>query len=107
MSERVEELLSEVVARLKEGYQPERIILFGSYAYGTPSEDSDVDLLVVKNTEETPSQRWARVKDLLKEANRRIAITPLVYTPQELAARLKVGDFFIEEILTKGKTLYG
>lgn len=47
-----EEQIQAVVARIVEGYQPDRIILFGSYAYGTPTEHSDLDLLVVKGADE-------------------------------------------------------
>lgn len=43
-----EEQIQEIVRRIVAGYAPDRIILFGSYAYGTPTEDSDVDLLVIK-----------------------------------------------------------
>lgn len=46
----ISSLTSKLVDRLKEKYQPEKIILYGSYAYGTPDEASDIDLLVIKET---------------------------------------------------------
>ena len=57
--------IQAVVARIVEGYQPDRIILFGSYAYGTPTDDSDLDLLIVKTNETRPAwQRMAAVEAL-------------------------------------------
>jgi predicted nucleotidyltransferase len=50
MKEEVKRILSEVVEKLKSEYKPLRIILFGSYAFGNPTEDSDIDLLILKNT---------------------------------------------------------
>jgi len=91
---------SRAVAR---EFNPERIILFGSYAYGRPTEDSDVDLLVIM-----PFDRRKGRKSL--EIRRRIpADFPLdliVRTPEFIAQRLAWGDCFTQEILAKGRVLY-
>ena len=65
---KMRKLIQEVVERIKTEYQPEKIILFGSYAYGTPNEDSDIDLLIVKDTDKgrvdrygQPRPGWAEV----------------------------------------------
>jgi predicted nucleotidyltransferase len=85
-----------------EKFQPDKIILFGSYAYGTPHEDSDVDILVIMPT-------WSQ---LSTAARIHIAIDPpfpldiIVRTPKNLKWRLEEGESFHTEILSKGKVLY-
>jgi predicted nucleotidyltransferase len=85
-----------------EQFHPAKVILFGSYAYGTPHEDSDVDLLVVMPT---GSRHGQRVKI-------RMALTApfpmdlIVRTPKEMEWRLRAGDSFLIEIVSKGKVLY-
>ncbi|MDH7475087.1 MAG: nucleotidyltransferase domain-containing protein [Anaerolineae bacterium] len=105
--ERMEAILKEITEIIVREYQPQRIILFGSYAYGTPDADSDIDLLIIKDTEETPEQRWFVVKKLLNHIHRQVAVSPLVYTPREIDERLAINDLFLDEILEKGKRLYG
>ena len=46
----VRKIINEIVDRISKGYKPKKVILFGSYAYGEPTEDSDIDLLIIKNT---------------------------------------------------------
>jgi predicted nucleotidyltransferase len=103
---RIQKIIAEVVEKIKREYQPEKIILFGSYAYGTPNEDSDIDLFIIKETGEERIYRFAEVKRLIYEPERRIPISPLVYTPEEVKKRLTIGDQFIEEVITKGEVLY-
>jgi predicted nucleotidyltransferase len=99
-------IIQKVVRCLVEGYQPHQIILFGSLAYGTPDQDSDIDLLIIKDTDETPLERRVRVRQLVSEPERRIPLSPLVLTPGELAHRLALGDPFYREIVARGKVLY-
>jgi predicted nucleotidyltransferase len=84
-------------------FRPRKIVLFGSYAYGKPTEDSDVDVLVIM-----PFNRERGRKSL--EIRQRIpADFPLdliVRTPEFIARRLRWGDCFIQEILAKGDVLY-
>jgi uncharacterized protein len=103
---KVRRIITEVVDKLKTEYQPERIILFGSYAYGKPNEDSDIDLFIVKNTDKRRVDRFVEVKRLIFDPERHISVSPLVYTPGEIEQRLSLGDGFIEEILSKGEVLY-
>ncbi len=103
---KMRKLISEVVDRIKEKYEPEKIILFGSYAYGKPTEDSDIDLFIIKDTDKRWVDRFVEVSRLLSELERRISISPLVYTPKEVEARLDLGDDFVQEILTRGEVLY-
>ena len=89
--------------RVARQFRPRRIILFGSYAEGQATPDSDVDLLVV-----LPH----RGKAVEKSVEIRLATRPsfpmdlLVRTPQEVRKRLAMGDTFIRDILEKGKVLY-
>jgi predicted nucleotidyltransferase len=101
------ELTGDIVKKIVSGYSPQKIILFGSLAYGTPTKDSDVDLLIIKDTDKRPIERWMEVKKLLRDPNRMRSISPLVYTTQEINERIAIKDFFIQEVLEKGKVLYG
>lgn len=99
-------ILDNIVNRLRQDYDPEQIILFGSYAYGNPTEESDIDLLIVKDTSEPVLVRWVRVRKLVSDLRRGFAFSPIIVTPAELENRLGKGDPFFEEILRKGKKLY-
>ena len=74
---------------------------------GVPTEDSDVDLLIVKETDHPPAERWAEVKRLLRGVAPLVPVSPLVLTPAELRERQAIRDFFIEEILAEGEVVYG
>lgn len=102
--EPVSKSLFDAVARIVGELHPYKVVLFGSYAYGTPTPDSDVDLLVIMDTTEPPTQRYLAVSRLLRP--RPFPVDILVKTPQEIAEALESGDFFIAEILTQGKILY-
>ena len=85
-------------------FKPEKIILFGSYAYGTPTEDSDVDLMVVM-----PQTRSRGVRMSLKireRLERKFPMDLLVRTPAEIRKRLSWRDGFIEEIINNGRVMY-
>lgn len=99
-----EEALGEIVRRITTELQPEKIILFGSYVYGTPSSDSDVDLLVIMETTDRPVDRYLAISRLLRP--RPFPLDILVKTPDEIAQALEKGDAFIREIITQGRVLY-
>ncbi len=102
----IQETIRHLVRQLVEDYQPERIVLFGSLAYGEPQEDSDIDILIIKETTQTPLERRVHVRRLVSDPQRRIPLSPLVLTPGELAERLALGDPFYQEILGRGRVLY-
>jgi len=106
MKEEVKNILSEIVEKLKSEYKPLKIILFGSYAYGNPTEDSDIDLLILKDTNKRRVDRFVQVKRIIYNHNCKIPVSPLVYSPEELEERLRIGDDFIKEIIQKGTILY-
>ncbi len=95
-------VIRDFARRVAERFQPERIILFGSYAYGTPHADSDVDILVVMPARSELSQA-VRI-DLTCEAN--FPLDLIVRTPKNMQWRLEEGDSFLREITARGKVLY-
>ncbi len=98
-----EEKLQAVTAQVVTQYDPEKIVLFGSYAWGGVHEDSDVDLLIIKKTEN--QFKTARQIDG-SIFPRPFPLDIVVYTPEQIDARKEAGDFFINDILTNGKVLY-
>jgi predicted nucleotidyltransferase len=99
-----EQALSDIVQHIVNELRPERIILFGSYGYGSPNENSDVDLLVIMETSSRPADRYLAVSRLLRP--RPFPLDILVKTPDEISQALEKGDFFIRELVSKGQTLY-
>ena len=106
----IEEVKKEIVERLKP-LNPDKIILFGSYAYGTPNENSDIDLYVVTNDEFIP-QSWKennnlylKVSKLIRDLRNKTAIDLIVHT-KTMADKFKdLNSSFSQELLTKGKVI--
>ena len=98
--------LHSLVRALVKGYQPELIVLFGSLAWGEPHPDSDIDLLIVAESEETPLERRIRARRLAAHTHDGIPFSPLVLTPDELQQRLAMNDPFYHRILEQGEHLY-
>ena len=92
--------VSEEIARR---FRPERIILFGSYAYGIPTEDSDVDLLVVMPFEGRTAKQAIEIRSAVY-AGFPMDLIPI--TPERLKYRLEIEDFFLREVVEKGRVLY-
>jgi predicted nucleotidyltransferase len=100
------DLLREIVNRLVEEFHPDRIILFGSYAWGTPLPDSDVDLLVVVPTSSLPpAQRATRAHRALRGLG--IPKDIMVRTREEIERYRLVPASLEAEILERGRPLYG
>jgi predicted nucleotidyltransferase len=97
--------LRRMSERLKREYAAQAVVLFGSYARGDFTRDSDVDLLVVARTGEGFFQRMASVRRLIRDLRDGLPVAPIVLTPEELEKRRSMGDDFITEILEKGVTL--
>ncbi len=85
-------------------FRPRKIILFGSYAYGKPTEDSDVDLLVVMSRTRHRGERMSLRIRLAMPAS--FPMDLLVRTPADISKRLRWGDCFMQEIIEKGKVMY-
>lgn len=93
----------ELSERIAKDFAPQRIILFGSYAYGSPDESSDVDLFVILPCEGTSIEK---ALEILRRVRPRIPVDLVVRTPEEVRQRLEWNDFFLREILEKGEVLY-
>ncbi len=95
-------VIRQYARAIAERFRPDKIVLFGSYAYGTPHDDSDVDLLVIKPTWNQISQavqiRWTLPAPFPMDL--------IVRTPKKMKRRLEEGDSFLTEVVSKGKVLY-
>lgn len=101
----IEPKMKEITDKIVAGFQPEKIILFGSYAWGKPGPDSDVDLLVVKASVVPRREREYELRRILFPSP--FAFDVLVYTPEELQKSINENkNLFIEDIIRNGKTLY-
>ena len=99
------EIIEEVKKRLIEVYDPLAIYLFGSYAWGFPTEDSDLDfLIVIDNSEEKRHKRSKPGYEVLWGLN--ISKDLMVYTKEELEARLADQNSLVYKIVNQGKVLY-
>ncbi|MFN0078046.1 MAG: nucleotidyltransferase domain-containing protein [Prosthecobacter sp.] len=88
---------------IAERFKPQRIVLFGSHAYGRPTEDSDVDLLVVMPFDRSQGRKSAEIRQALSAG---FPLDLIVRTPEDVQWRLEQGDCFLQEVLTKGKVMY-
>ena len=103
-----EKLFSEIIALLKQ-FEIEKIILFGSYAYGSPTKDSDIDLLVIKDIPETETRDFRiKIKKTLwtELGKQNYSFDVLVDNEQRINDRIRMGDMFYKEIYSKGRILY-
>ncbi len=99
------EAIAEVVAAIASEFRPRRIVLFGSRAWGTPTADSDVDLLVVMETPRRPLEETVRIRQAIARASA-FPLDVLVRTPEQIRVGLAEGDFFVRDVMTKGATLF-
>ena len=96
--------IKHAAQKIANAVKPQKIILFGSFAYGHPTPDSDVDLLIVTERAQNRHACSKEISELLYP--RPFPVDLLVRTPKEIAERLKLRDCFIQEVMTKGKVLY-
>jgi HEPN domain-containing protein/predicted nucleotidyltransferase len=97
--------IAEVVAAIARRFDPEQVVLFGSRVYGEPTSASDVDLMVIMDTPQKDHGQWKLIRDALPPG---LAFHADIHarTPKEIAIGLAEGDFFIEDVMLKGITLY-
>jgi len=106
----IEELKDEIVERLKP-LDPDRVILFGSYAYGTPNEDSDIDLYVVTKDEFIPNSFRERmnitttISTAIDSLRNSTAVDLIVHTKSMADKFRELNSSFSKELLTKGTIL--
>jgi len=97
--------IQNIVGQIIQKYNPLKIILFGSAGRGEYDQVNDLDFLIVKR--DVPLYGLARMRELDELIERNIAADMLVYRPDELEDRIKLGDPFIMTILREGRVLYG
>jgi predicted nucleotidyltransferase len=96
--------IRQAAQKIADAAHPEKIILFGSYAYGKPTDDSDVDFFVVMKSRKRIHKRMMDLSEILHPHPFPMDI--ITRTPAELKKRLEMGDCFFKEIVSKGKVLY-
>ncbi len=95
--------IEEFSQRIAQDFHPQRILLFGSYAWGKPTAESDVDLLVILPFEGKPVDKSVEIR---LRSRPQFPVDLLVRTPERVQERIKLGDSFMQEIVEKGKVLY-
>ena len=95
-------VIRDYARQIAEQFHPEKIMLFGSYAYGKPHKDSDVDILVVMPAYDEINQAVR----ILERTNSSFPLELIVRTPHNLRWRLEQGDWFLREIIGRGTVLY-
>ena len=99
-----EQKIPEIREEIIKEMDPEKIILFGSYAWGSPTSSSDVDLLIIENGQGSRRQKQIELRKKLFKFD--VPTDLLVYTQAELDYRLELEDFFFEKIINEGKVIY-
>ena len=98
--------IARLCAVIAREFQPDKIILFGSWTYGTPDTDSDIDLLIVMPFEDSPFRQTGTILNRVIQAVKVLPLDLLVRTAEQLDERLAIGDGFVRDILERGKVLY-
>jgi len=107
----IEQLKNKIVERLKP-FEPEKIILFGSYAYGIPHKESDIDLYIVTNDDFLPkdyeesNKIYMKISRAIQDIKEEFPIDMIVHTKKMYAKFIKLNGSFSKEILKKGIPLY-
>lgn len=98
-----DEIIQEMISRIALKFRPRKVILFGSYAYGRPRPESDVDLLIIMDTPLRETEQALRIRQYI---NPLFGVDFLVYQPTRLKERLELGDSFLKEITDQGVVMY-
>ncbi len=106
MEKKYQTELKKLKEKLVDDYKPEKIILFGSMAWGKITEDSDIDLFIIKKTTKKFGQRIDEVNLLASKAKIAVPMDVIVFTPAEFKKRMDLDDFFIKNIVDNGKVVY-
>jgi uncharacterized protein len=98
-----EKSIQDLRDRIATEFRPQRIILFGSYANGAPTKDSDLDILIIMKFTGSGSKKAV---EILNQIQPKIPVDLVVRTPKEIKKRLQANDFFLADILRHGRVLY-
>ncbi len=100
-----QDLIEHIVNKIVTLIQPEKIIIFGSYSRGNYNDSSDLDLLVIKKTNQSIMQIRRSIDSLLR--GRKFALDILIRTPEQIEWNIKADNpFYTNDILKEGKILY-
>jgi len=105
----MDKITNEIKETIKQAIDPDKIILFGSYAYGKPNENSDIDICIIKDVEK---KQFRDIKLTLLNKLRKIIISNkididiMVNNQKKIEERIKMGDLFYKDILEKGRIIY-
>ena len=102
--EDTKEKIESVVQKMVREFDPEKVILFGSWAWGNPTPDSDVDLFIVKDTDRPTREVAMEIDGSIFP--RPFPIDLMVYKPEQVERSIESGNFFVRDIIAKGKVLY-
>ena len=97
-------LISEMVSKIVKHFHPDKVILFGSRAWGEPTRESDLDLLVVMDVDGSPIRKASEISRIARP--RFLPMDIIVRTSDEIEHRIGIGDPFIKRIMNRGKVLY-
>jgi len=97
--------LRKIAETLRKDYRAEKVMLYGSYARGEATDDSDIDILVIAPTTERMIERMTSVSRIVRTLRNGLPISPIVLTPEELRRRLDMQDAFFQTIMEDGIVL--
>jgi len=105
----LDKITNEIKEVIKKAIEPDKIILFGSYAYGEPDEESDIDICVIKVVDKSQVRKIKlkilnKLRDII--IRNKLDVDILVISPKRVAERIQMGDLFYKEIIEKGKVVY-
>lgn len=103
MKSKARNAIASLSKQIAQQFQPQKIVLFGSYAYGKPDADSDVDLLVVMPFEGRSVRQAIKIRQCISTV---MPLDLMVRTPDQIRERIQLGDYFIKEIIERGTVLY-
>lgn len=101
----LEQEIKKVTETIIKEFNPEKVVLFGSHAWGSPEKNSDIDLFIVKDDAKKNTREMAIDLERIL-LPRTFPIDVIVYKPAQVEESLKDKNIFITKIITKGKTLY-
>ncbi|MFQ5455844.1 MAG: nucleotidyltransferase domain-containing protein [Nitrospirota bacterium] len=99
-----EEEIKEIINKIKDFSDPEKILLFGSYAKRNPSDASDIDILIIKLSDEPFHKRARKIRAIFRESG--IPLDILVYTPEEIERLKNIKGNMVNETLKSGVVVY-
>ena len=100
---KVQDHIARLCQQIVSNFGPQKVILFGSYANGVPTQDSDIDLLVIMPYSGNELEKMVEIRRKLDSS---MPIDVLVKTPGLIEEKIGLGDYFIAEIIEKGKVIY-